>query len=421
MRIVVPISRFDMHLIPDWIEVIKHHKTIGLQHTLHFILPTTIASVALDAETELNGYFQSIETHQLDFEPYGGWPAAPNEFFWNACKIMGQNPASPWLLNEVDCLPIRPNTYDAISSQYLNVGTPFLGHVGPVPWRDGQTGKIVLSPFGKDDVMMSGCGIYPGNIASRPEFKGLLEDFKKGDSSSDEPWDIHLRAAMRNAGMGHTDLIASLWNTGNYRVEGGGIICDSMPTHEIFEKNPTWEHRECGGSVHPSVTLIHGCKDSSLKNLILNNEIPDALAFTRVVPAAGQKPQTQPTRVEALESKVDKLTEALTRFLEASAERAASPKTAPPIVSPAASGATSEGKDTGGKHTTAPGSVEQTGNPISKAKSLLAVKNYRLKELSEAVGVNESVLSHMMEKEGYEISGPAKWVKLKTLSEAVTA
>lgn len=308
MRLTIPISRSDLHLLPEFVELHQHLKTAGLNHSLHFVVPQTIQSEAHDAKVSLDGLFESITVHAIDFEPYGGWPFAPNMHFWACSKAMhDNNPSLPWQLVELDCRPIRANAYDVIAAKYASCGAPFFGYVGKTPWR-ADNGKITKSLYGDSDEMMSGCAVYPGNLLDRPQMAGLMADFMKGESSIEVPWDMHLRFAMKAEGMAHTELIGNHWNTENYRIEDGRLVSDSRKEHEIFDQHPDWERRECGGPVHPDAVMVHGCKDDSLFNLVMSGAIPDA--SVRPAPVSYAVPQIAapaPAQPSASDARIDKI------------------------------------------------------------------------------------------------------------------
>lgn len=327
MRTVVPISHADQEKLHRWLEVVKHLNCLQ-QHDVFFLTTHLFMDDAINAQQELAGFAASTDIITVDIEPSKGWPYGPNSYFWYAANRMAQNPSIPWQLVEADCLPIRSNSFDMVAARYASIGTPFMGKVGPTPWRDPKTGKITPSGEGPGDVMMSGNAVYPGNLPMLPNFRGLIDDFMKGEDSTDQPWDMHLRYAMKRIGMGHTDLIADHWNTINYRMEDGALICDANPEHEIYAKNPTWEIRDCSGTINPSAVFIHGCKDDSLYNLIMADSIPEVIASKRtVIQKTGQiiQPQHQVApadeKVAKLEDKVDKLASLMQALLEKQVEK----------------------------------------------------------------------------------------------------
>jgi len=256
--------------------------------------------------------------------------------------------------------------------------------------------------MGKDDKMMSGCAMYPGDIMLRPTFNGknssgLMSDFVKGNESIDQPWDMHLRGAMKAEGMGHTDLIANHWNTVNYRIQDGHIVCDSGEEHEA--QRPDWEVRKCGGTVHPAAMFIHGCQDNSLKNLILNDEIPEFIVPRRANVPQKDAPPAQPSKVELLEKKVDGLTSLMEAFLKA--QTAQKPQT---ISEPAP--------------TPKPPVIAQKCEIDTILGFIPDEKNIRLDILAAKMGLDGSKVEEVVKANPDKLilSGKMKWIKRTTVS-----
>lgn len=411
MRIVVPVSRSDLHLLPQWVELHEFHKVSGLNHQLFIVVPRTIASDAMDAKARLDPLFESVAIHQLDHEPYGGHPKAPNMHFYECAALMARhNEGVPWQLVELDCLLTKANGYDVIASKYGSSGVPFFGAVSKTPWRETEMmiesgkdaqgrpvfapnpryGNITRSPFGDADVIVSGCAVYPGNMIKRPNFAGLMQDFMKGSDSPDEAWDIYLRAAMSADGFVDTNLIASMWNTCNYRVENGALMCDPMPSHEVFERNPTWAHRQCGGQVHPDAVLIHGCKDDSLFKLITEGKTPTV--YVPAPQAAAAPAQTYDSqRIDALEKKFDEGFLAIKELLQRRAE-------AP------------DAKKINICATNEPDTIESLIERVSKL--VPEGKSMRLNDLANALSVDTPDLRKQIESSAdFIIKGPSNWVQ----------
>ncbi len=427
MRICCPVSRSDLSLLPDWVDIAIHLRC-GSQHALHFVVPNSLQSEVMDAKARLEeaGTFESVQCHVLDMEPMGGWPIAPNNFFYHCAFFMEkENPTLPWQLVELDCRPLRQNSFDAVAAKYASCGNPFFGSVDKTPWREtipylldergNQTaipnpkfGKITKSIYGDADLMMSGCGVYPGNMLTRPNLSGLMMDFMKGGDSIEQPWDMHLRAAMQAEGMAHTDLIAQHWNTENYRIEDGQIVCDARDTHEMMLQNPNWEIRKCGGIVNPSAALIHGCKDDSLTKLILSNSIPDVIVRTAkatvVVPAlaasttAINKPDPNPTihpvsdpRVDALQAQMNQMMGLLTQLVPKATET----KTEPPLQ-------------------TVLTPTPYDSALIEKVYGVLSTVGAKqmLSSIAKTISADKKDLKSAISGSGkFKISGPAEWVE----------
>ncbi len=419
MRIVTPISQHDYSRVPEFVSIHTHLKP-GLAHQLHFVVPPSLESVAQDAKAELNGLFESITVNVMQFEPASGHPKGPNAFFWSCANFMFRdNRSIPWQIVELDCRPLYQRAYDLIAARYASCGAPFFGHISKTPWRENDPfvyndqgdkvgnnpryGKIAQSRF-SNDTMMSGNAVYPGDMIDRQAFKGLMEDFMKGEQSIDKAWDIHLNAAMKDrndGGMAHTELIAQHWNTENYRIENGRIVCDGRQEHEIYNQHPDWEKRLCGGTVHQDAVMIHGCKDDSLTKLILGGQIPEVIAVAAQAPvptvASTEQKKAEDSRLDKLESKMDML---LTQLL--------AQKSAPaPTVT------------TGGAST--PPAVVTTANVSASAEPILSQvlealpsvgKKQMLSPLAKSLNADKAIVKAAIEASGkFSIRGPAEWVE----------
>lgn len=398
MRIVLPASRTDIEKLGNWVEA--HQKLrCGLNHQLHFVVPRSIESEIQDARVQLEGQFESIRIWLMDHEPQGGWPYAPNaQFYHCAVYMFNDNKDIPWQLVEPDCLPIRANCYDLIAAKYVSCGARFFGKVDKTPWRT-DSGKITNSLYGPSDVMMSGCAVYPGDMPSRPNFTGLMADFMKGTDSTEEAWDMHLRAAMQADGMASTELIANHWNTHNYRIELGRLTCDAKPDHEIFAKNPTWEPRSCGGAVHPEAVMVHGCKDDSLFQLVMAGQIPEAYVVTPIA-------QVQPTPQASLpqppapipapnDDRLARLENIVLKMAENIASLSAPPQ--PPAVEPTPT------RDTA--------SNSELLNRLLAELSEVGMKGM-LSKLSQKLDAKKETLKDTITASGkFTIRGPAEWVE----------
>lgn len=278
MRIVTPVSTFDQHIAPKWCEVVKH-LDCGRNHELHLVYPRSAEPAAHAIQNELQGNFEVIKMHLMESEPLGGWPYGPNtQFYASSLAMLRDNPKAAWFLCELDCYPMRSNSFDLLESRYSNAGVPFFGKIGPTFWRD-DNGRITSSLFGKDDTTMSGCAVYPGNLLNRRYTSSLMADLMKGfDESTGAPstgWDVHMRFAIKKEGVSDAgNLIADNWNTIKYKIEDGKLVCENNPDHEIYRRNPTFEHRKTNSPVGFDALFVHGCKDDSLPQLILSDSIP---------------------------------------------------------------------------------------------------------------------------------------------------
>jgi hypothetical protein len=253
MKIVIPVSAHDKHLLPDLTDCLL--KFGGLEEHPVIFFPTPAAKDTAYEHAERLG----AETYPLTQDFEGGAPVACNRHFASvvfALAKMGNT--DPFLWMELDMLPVKPRWAVALSEDYRYGGTPFRGVLVNMPFN--VNGKIT---FRDNDQMMMGTGIYPPNMEKDERIKPLLLDLAKPYSMNPrEPFDVYLRWPIRNIGVSHTELIADMWATQNYRSTPQGIVCESVD-HGSRVVRPR------GGIVSSKAALIHGCKDGSLADIIL--------------------------------------------------------------------------------------------------------------------------------------------------------
>ena len=252
MKIAIPVSAHDKHLLPDLVDCLL--KLGGLEERPIVFFPTPAAKdTAYEAAERLGA-----ETHVLTQDFDGGAPVACNRHFASAVFALGQmGNTDPFLWMELDMLPVKPRWADKLFEDYRMGGTPFRGVLVQTPFN--EHGKIV---FRDNDQMMMGTGIYPPNMERDERIKPLLLDLAKPVSMNpQEPFDVYLRWPIRNIGVSHTELIADMWATRNYRSTTEGIVCESVKHDRVV--------RERSGLVSPKAVLVHGCKDGSLADIVL--------------------------------------------------------------------------------------------------------------------------------------------------------
>lgn len=253
MKIAIPVSAHDKHLLPDLTECLL--KLGGLEEHPIVFFPTPAAKDTAYEHAERLG----AETYPLTQDFEGGAPVACNRHFASAVFALAKmGNTDPFLWMELDMLPVKPRWADKLFEDYRMGGTPFRGVLVQTPFN--ENGKIA---FRDNDQMMMGTGIYPPNMERDERIKPLLLDLAKPFSMNPrEPFDVYLRWPIRNIGVSHTELIADMWSTQNYRMGEGMLICDSVDHGDRVVRA-----RE--GSVSLKALLVHGCKDGSLADIVL--------------------------------------------------------------------------------------------------------------------------------------------------------
>lgn len=256
MKIAIPVSAHDKHLIPDLTDCLL--KLGGLEEHPIIFFPTPAAKdTAYEAAERLGA-----ETYLLTQDFEGGSPVACNRHFASVVFALGKlGNTDPFLWLEADMLPVKPRWADKLFEDYRYGGTPFRGVIVQTPFN--ENGKIV---FRDNDQMMMGTGIYPPNMERDERIKPLLLDLAKPFSMNpQEPFDVYLRWPIRNIGVSHTELIADMWATQNYRSTPEGIVCESVDHGDRVV-------RPRGGLLSAKALLVHGCKDGSLADIVLGRQ-----------------------------------------------------------------------------------------------------------------------------------------------------
>ncbi len=253
MKICIPVSAHDKHLLPDHTACLL--KMGGLEEHPVIYFPTPSAKEAAYEAAEKLG----AQTHVLEQDFEGGSPIACNNHFAAAVYALAQmGNTEPFLWMEADMLPTAPRWPDALQNEYRMLGQPFMGNIVDTPFEDN--GRLV---YREGDQMMMGCGVYPAHMESDERIKPMIADLAKtGMRNPRVPFDVYLRWVTLTIGRANTTLICDMWATEDYMRDAmGRVHCRSVGHGEKVV-------RKRGGLVSSQALLVHGCKDGSLAKLI---------------------------------------------------------------------------------------------------------------------------------------------------------
>jgi hypothetical protein len=259
MKITIPVSAHDKHLLPDLTACLL--KMGGLEEHPVILFPTPSAKeTAFEAAEKLDA-----QTHVLEQDFEGGAPIACNNHFAAVVYALARmGNTDPFLWMEADMLPTAPRWPDPLQNEYRMLGQPFMGNIVDTPFE--VDGKLV---YREGDQMMMGCGVYPAHMESDERIKPLIADLAKtGARNPRVPFDVYLRWVTKTIGRADTKLICDMWGTENYEREDyekgilGRIHCQSVDHGDRVV-------RERCGLIPTQALLVHGCKDGSLARLVL--------------------------------------------------------------------------------------------------------------------------------------------------------
>lgn len=263
MKLTIPVSRHDRHLIPDLVKSIEQFKP-GEDHELLVFGSREVERDVLELEKSIKHLFASSETLIIDdtmLKP----PMSYNFYFQQLCRyVSGKKEIDAFLWFELDTTILKDKWLDLISAEYYADTTKaikekrepniYLGVKERV--YEGKDGE--LFPESMAGNRMASIGVYSRDICNAPVLSSL--------SLTTRHW-THVIQWYVVKRLNNTNLIQNNWRTKNYRHEGKNIICDS-------ESNLSWDIH-WNNPVNDSAVLVHGCKDSSLFKLLLDNNNND--------------------------------------------------------------------------------------------------------------------------------------------------
>ncbi len=395
MNIIISASSADIRRLPRHMECLKHWG--GLEnHHLTYVPASSLRQEVEDAIQPMKAICGNVSVKALPDDPMGDKIRQCNYMFFHGAQA-AMAMRLPWLWMELDAFPLKRHWADKLAMIYGSAGTPLVGHLAHFEVRDPATGKLTR-PFGDNDQFMLGVGMYPWDYYDKA--RGLMADFSKGDNSARAPFDTYLRAALGSGSMSHTALIDDQWNTRNFRMEGGELLCTPNDVKE------GWPTRR--GHVHPDAVLCHGCKDDSLARIILGLE-PELKGCEHepiVIPESPKsevpKPSEQfyPQSPYVTKSELAGFKKEIVGDLSALMREFMVQK---PIEQPTAS--------------IVPAAIDEPQGIWPVISRKLAARKWKLGDLAEAVKLPESELQELLASKGYHFKTGFKWV---TAPEAAT-
>ena len=255
MLLVLPVTRSDVKQalpLAKWIATlgnVESHRVlvVGTQKTL---------AEATEITEILKPVFKSTFLFIPDKEHDLGWPSSANFMFQQAGEhIFRSGNREPWYWFEADNVPMHANWLNDLETEYNLAQKPFMGSVSPSRIIDPKTKKLVAL----DVDYMNGSGIYHWDLVGWSDLFGSIHTFKEA-----QPWDLYLRYEL-NGKIHPTKKILNNWKTKNYsRTADGRVVCDY--TDENYPNE----------TVPDGTTVVHGCKDDSLLNLLKKERTPKA-------------------------------------------------------------------------------------------------------------------------------------------------
>lgn len=283
MHIVIPVSHHDIHLFPKFLSLLERFK--GLDSHRITLSVTRGQQQAVEPYLDrLKALCPTVAVLPVPDFRHGWFTGSNMHFHATVMGIAMAGNNEPWFWMELDCLPVRENWIGILQSEYYRDGRRFMGMISTV--SQNTNGELVEKA---GDYYLQGCAIYPPHIQQDPAIYPVLSDLAKPPPSCpQQPFDLHLRYAIRKHAA-NTALIHDAWQTCNYRYEGSDLVCDNTDKSLLARRR--------GGVIEGNPVLIHGCKDSSLADLILSGARRGSL------PASGK--ESKPVKADEDQEEVD--------------------------------------------------------------------------------------------------------------------
>lgn len=198
MKIAIPVSQSDQHLLNDFINALIALGPVGDAEIIFF--PTPVCAEATKQESfRLKDVSRNVKVVPCDRDWEGGWPIACNNHWHFVASYLDSQPnPSPWLWLEIDALPVIENWYPKLIEKYTIGQKPFMGFVKPTIKRV-KDGPSYEDPT---DLIMNGVAIYPPNITRNPSVIPLFNNMgRTGGLGIREPFDMYMRWQFKHMGI----------------------------------------------------------------------------------------------------------------------------------------------------------------------------------------------------------------------------
>lgn len=258
MKIIIPVSQSDQHLLDPFIQMLSANGPIG-EHDVIFMPTANCAELVQSEYKKLANLCRSVQSVTCPRSWEGGWPVACNNHWHFAVSWLdNQLNKDVWMWLELDTaftVPVKQAIQQLMEKYTIGYGKGqiFMGT------------QQVTANHGKEDpsdLIMNGVAIYPPMVSRFPGITPLFDNMgRTGGMGIREPFDRYLRWQFRKLGVNNVaPMIAHHWKSKEYTRKGDAIT---------FKK----EGDETVYTLSPETILAHGCKDGSLHRLVLEKDI----------------------------------------------------------------------------------------------------------------------------------------------------
>jgi hypothetical protein len=257
MLIIVPVSSYEFQKPLSVLGFIKSLRHFGFypNHDLLVVSRPSDKHFARSVFDLIKDQFPNKANLHLFKQGDGtsGWPQGPNCYWKYTIEYLKEiDNKQPWFWMELDCIALKPKWADILEEAYHKCGKPCFGTIQNTTntTEDGYVVNIAKH--------LQGTAVYP------PKFHEICSIWEYVDGLSTAfdvvtQWEVIPNTA-------DTKLIQQGFRTLNYKI------------HKDPYRIQGEDNGDLGGAVkyddplHPEAVVHHGCKDTSLADIVASPE-----------------------------------------------------------------------------------------------------------------------------------------------------
>lgn len=257
MKIIIPVSQSDQHLLDPFIQMLSANGPIG-EHDVIFMPTANCAELVQSEYKKLANLCRSVQSVTCPRSWEGGWPVACNNHWHFAVSWLdNQLNKDVWMWLELDTaftVPTKQAIQKLMEKYTIGYGKGqiFMGTQQPV---------LINGKEDPSDLIMNGVAIYPPMVSRFPAIMPLFNNMgRTGSMGIRIPFDMYLRWQFRKLGVNNiAPIIAHHWKSKEYTHKGDIITFKKDGNDKVY-------------TLSPETVLAHGCKDGSLHRLVAGKD-----------------------------------------------------------------------------------------------------------------------------------------------------
>ncbi len=255
MLIVIPVSKNDFSKPLNVFGFLKAFRTFGpyKNHDLLIVSRPSDEKYATSIYGLVSDLFEISHLHIFEEDGPSGWPQGPN-YYWKHTidYLKNNNNDLPWLWMELDLLPLKPNWADILEKEYHKQGKPCLGTIQDTFTITSDMYRVIIAKH------LQGTAVYPPDISKICSVWEYVDRIDKAFDVATQ-WEVIPNTA-------DTKLIQQGFRTINYKIRLNPLRIQGEDNGDM---NGVVSYAQ---PIDPDAVLHHGCKDTSLVDIITSED-----------------------------------------------------------------------------------------------------------------------------------------------------